>query len=182
MSDNDIAFVGVLPVTSVMPPGHNPITQELRELVPVATQSGHYEQRWEVVNRYANPEEESAAVLASLLELKDAKRSEINAARLAANFSMFTHAGKQIACDQLSRSDIDGANGFVSLHGVLPPGWPGGWKAMDNTYVAIASVNDWKAFYSSMFAAGNANFAKAQTLKNQLDAATTAEEVALIAW
>lgn len=117
-----------------------------------------------------------------LAELKAAKNAEINAARLAANFSTFTHAGKAIACDQLSRSDIDGTNGFVSLHGSMPPGWPGGWKAVDNSYVPIGSVADWKAFYSSMFAAGNANFARAQALKAQLDAAATAEEVAAIAW
>lgn len=117
-----------------------------------------------------------------LAELKAAKNAEINAARLAANFSTFTHAGKLIACDQLSRSDIDGTNGFVSLYGSMPPGWPGGWKAVDNTYVSIADVAAWKAFYSSMFAAGNANFAKAQALKTQLDAATTAEQIAAIAW
>ena len=107
------------------------------------------------------------------------------AARLAANFSTFPHAGKVIACDQLSRSDIDGTNGFVSfvsLYGTLPPDWPGGWKATDNTYVPISSVAEWKAFYSSMFAAGNANFAKAQTLKEQLEAATTPEEVHSITW
>lgn len=118
----------------------------------------------------------------SLADMKASKNAEINAARLAANFSTFQHAGKAIACDQLSRSDIDGTNGFVSLYGSLPPGWPGGWKAVDNTYVPIASENDWKAFYGSMFAAGNANFAKAQALKAQLDAATTAEQVAAIVW
>jgi hypothetical protein len=118
----------------------------------------------------------------SLAQLKAAKNAEINAARLAANLSTFTHAGKAIACDQLSRSDIDGTNGFVALYGSMPPGWPGGWKAVDNTYVAIADVAAWKAFYSSMFAAGNANFAKAQTLKAQLDAATTAAQVAAIVW
>lgn len=114
--------------------------------------------------------------------LKREKNAEINAARLTANFSTFTHAGKAIACDQLSRSDIDGTNGLVALYGSLPPGWPGGWKAVDNTYVAIATVADWKAFYASMFAAGNANFAHAQALKTQLDAATTAEQVAAIVW
>lgn len=117
-----------------------------------------------------------------LTALKAAKNSEINAARLAANFSTFPHAGKAIACDQLSRSDIDGTNGFVSLYGALPPGWPGGWKAVDNTYVPISSVDGWKAFYSSMFAAGNANFAKAQALKTQLEAAATAAEVAAVVW
>lgn len=118
----------------------------------------------------------------TLAQLKATKNDEINAARLAANFSHFEHAGKQIACDQLSRSDIDGTNGFVALYGALPPGWPGGWKAIDNTYVAIADVAAWKAFYASMFAAGNANFARAQALKDALAAATTAEEVAAIGW
>lgn len=129
---------------------------------------------WDGVN-FAQPPIDLAA-------LKAAKNADINAARLAANFSTFQHAGKVIACDQLSRSDIDGTNGFVSLYGSLPPGWPGGWKAVDNTYVPISSVDDWKAFYSSMFAAGNANFAKAQDLKEQLEAATTPEEVQSITW
>ena len=39
------------------------------------------------------------APVVPLAELKAAKNAEINAARLAANFSTFTHAGKQIACD-----------------------------------------------------------------------------------
>ena len=84
-----------------------------------------------------------------LPQLISAKNAEINAARLAANFSTFTHGGKAIACDQLSRSDIDGTNGFVALYGSLPPGWPGGWKAVDNTYVAIANVAAWKASMTS---------------------------------
>ena len=117
-----------------------------------------------------------------LATLKSAKNAEINAARLAANFSTFTHAGKTFACDQLSRSDIDGTNGFVSLYGTMPPGWPGGWKAVDNTYTPITTVNDWKAFYASLFAAGNANFAHAQALKAALSNATTAEQVAAIHW
>lgn len=119
---------------------------------------------------------------ADLAALKSAKNAEINAARLAANFSTFTHGGKTFACDQLSRSDIDGTNGFVSLYGTMPPGWPGGWKAVDNTYAPIATVDDWKAFYASMFAAGNANFAHAQALKAALSNATTAEQVAAIQW
>lgn len=117
-----------------------------------------------------------------LPQLISAKNAEINAARLAANFSTFAHGGKQFACDQLSRSDIDGTNGFVSLYGTLPPGWPGGWKAIDNSYAPIATVTDWKAFYASMFAAGNANFAHAQALKALLAAASTADEVAAIHW
>lgn len=118
----------------------------------------------------------------TLDDLKAGKNSEINAARLAANRSTFTHAGKSFACDELSRGDIDGANGYVTLYGTMPPGWPGGWKAVDNTYHPIADVAEWKAFYTSMFSSGNANFAHAQTLKTQLASATTEAQVAAIVW
>lgn len=117
-----------------------------------------------------------------LAPLKAAKNEEINAARLAANFSTFEHAGKRIACDQLSRSDIDGTNGYVALNNAMPPGWMGAWKAVDNTYVSIPDVEAWKAFYVSMFAAGNAHFAHAQALKTMLAAATTAQEIEAIQW
>jgi len=111
-----------------------------------------------------------------------AKNTEINAARLKANRASFTHAGKAFACDELSRSDIDGITSFVTLAGSLPPGWPGGWKAIDNTYHPISTVGEWAAFVGSMVAAGNANFAKSQALKAQLAAATTAEQINAIAW
>lgn len=111
-----------------------------------------------------------------------AKNAEINAARLKANRSSFTHAGKAFACDELSRSDIDGITSFVTLAGALPPGWPGGWKAIDNSYHPIGTVGEWAAFVGSMVAAGNANFAKSQALKAQLAAAATAEQINAIAW
>lgn len=118
----------------------------------------------------------------TLAQLAEAKNTEINAWRLKANRGTFGHAGKIFACDELSRSDIDGANGMIANLGAMPPGWPGGWKAVDNTYLAIATVADWKAFYGSMFASGNANFVRAQDLKTALAAATTAAQVAAIVW
>lgn len=118
----------------------------------------------------------------ALEDLKAAKNAEINTARLVANRGTFTHAGKVFACDELSRSDIDGANGMIANLGAMPPGWPGGWKAVDNTVLPIATVADWKAFYGSMFASGNANFIHSQDLKTALAAATTAAQVAAIVW
>lgn len=118
----------------------------------------------------------------TLAELKATKNTEINMWRLKANRSTFTHAGKVFACDELSRSDIDGANGMIANLGAMPPGWPGGWKAVDNTVLPIATVADWKAFYGSMFASGNANFIHSQDLKTALAAATTAAQVAAIVW
>lgn len=157
-------------------PAYDAITHSVREIDPALSTKGEYEQQWEVV---ALDEEQAQTNLANA---KEAKNAEINATRLAVNFTAFPHAGKVFACDQLSRSDIDGTNGYVSLNGVLPQGWPGGWKAVDNTYVAIATVQDWKDFYASMFAQGNANFARAQTLKAALAVATTGAEIAAIQW
>lgn len=118
----------------------------------------------------------------NLAALKSAKNEQINAARLAATYSTFTHGGKVISCDQLSRSDIDGVNGYVALNGALPPSWPGAWKAVDNTLLTISDVAGWGAFYGSMVAAGSANFAHSQTLKAALAAAATAAEIAAIVW
>lgn len=119
---------------------------------------------------------------AKLAAAKAAKNEEINQARLAVNRGTFWHEGKQFACDELSRSDIDGTNGFVSLYGALPPGWVGGWKAVDNTYLPISTVEEWKAFYTAMVAAGSANFAHAQALKALLADAETVEAVQAIHW
>jgi hypothetical protein len=121
-------------------------------------------------------------VTTSLEELRIAKNAEINAARLLANLSFFTYQGKQISCDTLSRGDIDAVNGYVTLTGSFRGGWPGAWKAVDNTYVPINSLDDWKAFYGAMVDQGQANFAKAQQLKQELAEASTAEEVAAISW
>lgn len=173
---------GYAPVTFGTIPAHDGTTHKVVEVPPVE-QGGGWVQQWEVVA--LTPEElaQRAADTATALEAaRAAKNAEINAARLAANFSTFPHAGKVFACDQLSRSDIDGTNGYVALYGALPVGWPGGWKAVDNTYTAIADVAAWKAFYSSMFAVGNANFGHAQALKAQLVSAQTLADVEAIQW
>ncbi len=166
---------GYAPLADMAPPPHDPDTQRLQPLAPVKV-GAVWEPRWQVVDLPA------ADVAAALAQAKAAKHAEINAARWAANSGTFTHAGKTFACDALSRSDIDGTNGFVALYSTLPPGWPGGWKAVDNTYLPIADVAAWKAFYTSMFAAGAANFAKAQALKASLDTATTLAQVRGVAW
>jgi hypothetical protein len=117
-----------------------------------------------------------------LAALKVAKNDEINAWRAAANLSTFPHAGKEIACDALSRSDIDGVANNIALFGVFPEGFPGGWKATDNTMIPLADVDAFRAMYASMTRQGTENFNHAQTLKAQLAAASTPDEVAAIVW
>lgn len=118
----------------------------------------------------------------TLDELRAAKAAEINAARLVANQSSFPFAGKQISCDVLSRSDIDGVNGEVASTGQMPANWVGHWKAQDNSIVPIPDVATWKALYSAMVAQGQSHFMKAQRLKSQLALARTKEEIQAIAW
>lgn len=116
----------------------------------------------------------------TLQQLKDAKTDEINAASLKANTSTFPYLGKRFQVDAVSRSYIEGANGAFMHHQGPPPDWPGGWKAEDNTYIPINTLEEWVAFYGAMVSAGTANFNHSQSLKAQLEAATTPEEVAAV--
>ena len=120
---------------------------------------------------------EVVAIPGALDRAKAKKNEAINAARLAVNTSTFTYQGKLIAVDALSRSDIDGAHGFISATKTMPPGWPGGWKAEDNTIVPITTYAEWLEFYSAMVASGTANFAHSQALKAQVAACTTTAQV-----
>lgn len=119
---------------------------------------------------------------APIEDLRAKKNAEINAKRESLNTNSFTYQGKAIRCAPLDRSDIDGTNGYVALFGEFPEGWQGGWKAIDNTYVAISTIADWKAFYKAMVDTGNANFRYAQELKFRLAAAETPEQIAAIKW
>ena len=114
--------------------------------------------------------------------LKAAKSREINRARLAANRAAFPFAGKEIACDALSRSDIDGVAAFVALHDTLPPGFPGVWKAVDNSFVTVADVATFRALVGAMVSQGAENFQHSEDLKAALARASTPDEVKAIVW
>ncbi|WP_413672255.1 DUF4376 domain-containing protein [Massilia cellulosiltytica] len=124
----------------------------------------------------------AAPASVDLVEMKAAKNAAINAWRATANQTTFPHAGKLIACDALSRSDIDGVANNIALFGVFPDGFPGAWKAVDNTMIPLADVDAFRSMYASMTAQGTENFNHAQALKAQLAAASTPEEVAAIEW
>lgn len=119
---------------------------------------------------------------ASLDELKARKNTEINEWRAAANQSTFPHVGKLIACDALSRSDIDAVANHIGLFNSFPDGFPMAWKATDNTFVPLPDIAAFKAMYASMTAQGTANFEHSQSLKQQLGSAATVTEIDAIAW
>lgn len=123
--------------------------------------------------------EELAAQFAAL---KVAKNLQINDWRGTANKTHFPHGGKLIACDDLSRGDIDAVANSIALTGAFPASFPGAWKATDNTYVMLPNVDAFKAMHAAMTAQGTANFMHAQTLKTALAAATTEAQVNAIVW
>ena len=107
---------------------------------------------------------------------------KINEWRAIANSESFIHLGKEFACDSLSRSDIDGTSNCILLTGDFPQPWPQGWKAIDNSYISIKTIDEWKLFIRSMSNKGSSNFAKAQLLKTKVDLAKTQEDLDMIVW
>lgn len=105
------------------------------------------------------------------------KNDEINKARAAANTSTFPWQDKMIACDALSRSDIDGIANYIALFGELPSNFPGAWKATDNTFIPITTAEAFKDMFNAMVAQGAANFIKSETLKGQMAAIVASEEL-----
>lgn len=120
--------------------------------------------------------------MASLDDLREAKKIEINKCRELANTTYFEFQNKQIACDALAWKDILSANCYVALTGQMPEDWPGGWKTVDNSYVAIPDVATWTQFIGAMVSRGTAHFHHAQQLKALLGAAETPEQIAAITW
>lgn len=117
-----------------------------------------------------------------LAAAKADKNAQINTWRAAANKTFFTYSGKQIACDDLSRGDIDAVAGSISLTGSFPVGFPNAWKAMDNTYVPIPDIATFKAMYAAMTLQGTQNFGHSQSLKATVAAATTLDQINAVVW
>lgn len=121
-------------------------------------------------------------IVIDLDALKRVKNVQINQWRADANLTSFVHLGKQIACDALSRSDIEGVAGNISLMGSFPAGFPNAWKAMDNTYIQLPTVAAFKDMYASMTAQGTTNFARSLQLKTMLSSAQSVQEIDAIKW
>lgn len=121
-------------------------------------------------------------LLEYLARSKQSKNLQINRWRAEANQTYFTYQGKRIACDSLSRGDIDAVASNIALTGNFPTGFPNAWKAIDNTYIPITSIDDFKSMFAAMTLQGTVNFARAQTLKQALENANTLDEINSIVW
>lgn len=120
--------------------------------------------------------------LRTLVDLKALKNAEINAWRARANQTSFPYLGRAIACDALSRSDLDAVAGNIALTGNFPASFPGAWKAVDNSYVALHDVAAFTNLYTAMTTQGALNFQRAQSLKAALLQAGSLAEIEAIVW
>lgn len=118
----------------------------------------------------------------TLEQLKLRKRAEITAQRLRADADHFVYLEKAIRTADKDMIDLFCTNGYIALFGEFDADWPGGWKAIDDSYLIISTIDEWKAFYRVMYRTGIANFRKSQELKARIDAATTSGEVEAIQW
>lgn len=121
-------------------------------------------------------------IAAEFAAAKTAKNNQINEWRATANQTTFPHAGKLVACDALSRSDIDAVANSIALTGAFPAGFPGAWKATDNSYIPLPDVDAFKDMHASMTMQGTINFGRSQTLKQEVELATTVGQINNIQW
>lgn len=119
---------------------------------------------------------------ATLDEIKAARVAAITQARVDADDTYFEFGGKRIAVDEASCKQIYITSSYAALTGQMHPDFPGGWKTIDNSYVAIPNVAAWVNFITALNGAGLAHFNKSQVLKAQIMAATTASAVIAIVW
>lgn len=168
---------GILPISE----GEKPEVASNQKAVVTgyAEVANTWAQVWSI---FPKTQEDVAAEAATLALVKAAKNTEINLWRAEANQTTFPHSGKLVSCDPLSRSDIDAVANHISLFGTFPSGFPGAWKAVDNSYIMLADVDAFKAMYTSMTTQGTTNFNHSQTLKGALAAATTPAQAAAITW
>ncbi|WP_338847889.1 DUF4376 domain-containing protein [Massilia sp. W12] len=115
---------------------------------------------------------------------KSRKMSEIANWYAAKNFTYFSHRGKKIQCDPVSRSNIDAIATMLALgkyadNDKLPAGVES-WRALDNTELPIASVRDFREMYTSMVEAGKNNFDMMRAAKNRCDQAESIDEISSI--
>ena len=168
LSAAQLAEIGVYPVVGTQP-GHDPSTQRL--VGPTLVLDGdHVTATWTVESLSA---EEIATILAAA---KSAKKSEIAAARYAAEVAGVTVGGVVVRTDRESQALITGAALKATQDGTYSCTWKSesGFVTLDaSTIIAVADAV--RAHVQECFDAETAKCA-------QIDAAQTAEDVEAVEW
>ena len=113
-----------------------------------------------------------------LADLKLAKREEINRARDAAEQGGFPYLGKTFDSDTISCLRISCAAQSMEL---APSSSTITWTCQDNSTIDLTPT-DLKGLVATLAMHSNACHEKATALKEKIEAAQTAEELAAITW
>lgn len=114
----------------------------------------------------------------SLADLKIAKREEINRARDAAEQGGFSYLGKPFDSDTVSCLRISCAAQSMEL---APSSSTITWTCQDNSTIDLTPT-DLKGLVATLAMHSNTCHEKATALKEKIEAAQTAEELAAITW
>lgn len=114
----------------------------------------------------------------TLNELKEAKRAEINQARDKAEQGGFEYMGKVFDSDPISCQRISMAAQAIAL---APEGATITWTCQDNTTIDLAA-KDLARLVVALANWSNTCHQKAATIKAQIEAAKTSEELEKITW
>lgn len=104
------------------------------------------------------------------------KKLQISVDRIIANNSGVDFKYKTIATDEKSLEDINAITNYIAITGTKPLTLTQ-WKATDNTYVNIDSIEDWKDLIKSIAETFQLNFETAQNKKALLLSVTTQEQL-----
>jgi hypothetical protein len=115
-------------------PAHDPVTQRVQQSTPELTVLGHWEQRWEVVDAYANQQDEDDAVAAHLAAVRTERTVQIKAERDRRKFNGVFVSGKWIHTDTYSRTQW---MGMVMMGAGIPAIE---WTTMDNTNITTSQA------------------------------------------
>ena len=164
-------------------PPHDTAHKKLQPGPLVSVGPAEFTRGWVVVDLTPAELDAIAAEYAADLErVRRARATDINQARVSADYSYFEVGGKQIAVDDASMRQINGVTGHVALFGTFPPGFPGAWKAIDNSYHPLPDIDAWKAFVQAMAVQGVVNYARQQALKAEITAASTRSAILAVTW
>lgn len=117
----------------------------------------------------------------TLQDLKDAKWAEIKAARSAAEFAPFTWDGSSFDANASAIQHISGAVQMALLAQLASQPFSIDWTLFDNT-VRTLSGADMIAVGIAAGTHSGAVYDHARVLRDQIEAATTADAVAAVVW
>lgn len=164
LDSQELKELGIANVSRQEEPSEISIYQEVKESKKYVEESNTYQISYEVVDK-------------PLDEIKEIKIMEINDKKQEAVLQGFTYQDKIYQCSTYDQTLILGKVTQLSI----APSESISWIAMDNTVTTFTS-QEFMAFATALAGAIEEITFKARSLKDQVTACTTKEEVEAVVW